>query len=59
MVEHMECPQAFLGKLGNGTLFFSFPLRTALVYKGGGEGRRLLVLIIKKKIYFFSPIFSS
>ena len=29
MVEHMECPRAFLGTLCNGTLFFSL-VRTAL-----------------------------
>ena len=29
MVEHMECPRDFLGKLCNGNSFF-FPLRTAL-----------------------------
>ena len=30
MVEHMECPRAFLGKLVPEQHFFSFPLRTAL-----------------------------
>ena len=31
MVEHMECPRAFLGKLVLEHFFFSPPLRTALL----------------------------
>ena len=41
MVEHMECPRAFLGKLCKGTLFFSVknrPEAQELLYRFIGAG---------------------